>query len=61
MGHGSMHAALIYQHATTERDRHIADVMEALVEGTQAGPKASGQADDEDDDGPAHALVPVAQ
>jgi integrase len=61
MGHGSMRAALIYQHASTERDRHIADVMEALVEGTQAGLRLQDTADDEDDDGPAGPLVQVAQ
>ena len=32
MGHGSMRAALIYQHATTERDRRIADQMAAMVD-----------------------------
>jgi hypothetical protein len=31
-GHGSMRAALIYQHASTERDRRIAQEMAALVE-----------------------------
>jgi hypothetical protein len=32
MGHGSMRAALIYQHASTERDRRIAQEMAALIE-----------------------------
>jgi hypothetical protein len=32
MGHGSRRAALIYQHASTERDRRIAQEMAALVE-----------------------------
>ncbi len=36
MGHGSMRAALIYQHATGERDRTIADRLSALVESTGA-------------------------
>ena len=31
MGHGSMRAALIYQHATSERDRSIATALSALV------------------------------
>jgi integrase len=31
MGHGSMRAALIYQHATRERDRQIADRLSAIV------------------------------
>ena len=32
MGHGSMRAALIYQHATRERDRQVADRLSDLVE-----------------------------
>jgi hypothetical protein len=32
MGHGSRRAALIYEHASTERDRRIAQKMAALVE-----------------------------
>ena len=28
MGHGSMRAALIYQHATSQRDREIADALQ---------------------------------
>jgi hypothetical protein len=48
MGHGSMRAALIYQHATDARDRSIADAM------------STHQADEEGDDGPAGAMVPVA-
>jgi integrase len=31
MGHSSMRAALIYQHATSERDREIADSMEKRI------------------------------
>ena len=31
MGHGSMRAALIYQHATSERDREIAEHLDQLV------------------------------
>jgi len=31
MGHGSMRAALIYQHATSERDREIADGMDRRI------------------------------
>ena len=33
LGHASMRAALIYQHATAERDRTIADAMDQLMEG----------------------------
>lgn len=55
MGHGSMRAALRYQHATSERDRQIADRLSELVEGAAvaglshadrtAGP-SSGRAED---------------
>jgi hypothetical protein len=32
VGHGSMRAALIYQHATGERDREIADALQFRIE-----------------------------
>jgi hypothetical protein len=32
MGHGTMRAALIYQHATGERDREIADTLQFRIE-----------------------------
>jgi integrase len=32
MGHGSMRAALSYQHATSQRDREIADALQKLIE-----------------------------
>jgi integrase len=32
MGHGTMRAALIYQHATGERDREIADALQFRIE-----------------------------
>jgi integrase len=34
MGHSSMRAALIYQHATVERDWSIADALDRLVSAT---------------------------
>lgn len=37
MGHGSMWVALIYQHATTNRDRRIASALGALVDESKAG------------------------
>ena len=37
MGHASMRAALIYQHATKERDRMIADSMDVLLDGRKLG------------------------
>lgn len=63
MGHGSMRAALIYQHATNARDRSIADAMSALVEsGRTEAPESSDngahQADEDGDDGAAGAVVP---
>jgi hypothetical protein len=39
MGQSSMRAALIYQHATSERDREIAAGMDRRITG-QAGRKA---------------------
>ena len=33
MGHGTMRAALIYQHATNERDREIARAMDRRITG----------------------------
>ena len=37
-GHGSMRAALIYQHATSERDHEIAAALHARIE-REAGEK----------------------
>lgn len=34
MGHASPRAALIYQHATAERDRAIADALSAMIDQT---------------------------
>lgn len=60
MGHGTMRAALIYQHATSDRDRNIAERMSALVEaGKEATKDATSSSDDKGDDGAAGALVPV--
>jgi integrase len=59
MGHGSMRAALIYQHATTERDRSIADALSTLVDvGRNDSTKNEDQSDE--DDGATGAPVPVA-
>ena len=38
MGHSSMRAALIYQHATSQRDREIAAALDVLI-GREAGEK----------------------
>ena len=50
MGHDSMNAALIYQHATSEADRAIADALDR---------KLPGGGDDKPEDPPAGALVPA--
>lgn len=54
MGHGSMRAALIYQHATSERDQEIAARLSKLV---QRRHRPSNDGDE--DDGAAGALVPA--
>ena len=43
MGHGTMRAALIYQHATSERDRQIARQLSAMVEGNRQPVKKPGR------------------
>jgi len=60
MGHGSMRAALVYQHATTDRDRNIADALSELVDLGRTNGKATEDEEEDDDDGSAGALVPVA-
>jgi hypothetical protein len=45
MSHASMRAALIYQHATSERDREIAESMDKrITKGTKAGKSAKDSA-----------------
>ena len=44
MGHDSMRAALIYQHATQRADRKIADALERLLD-----ERAEGTGNGEDD------------
>jgi integrase len=63
MGHGSMRAALIYQHATSARDRSIAAALSELVAKERESNSKPDEADGNDsggEDGPAGALVPVA-
>jgi hypothetical protein len=43
MGHSGMRAALIYQHATSERDREIAEGIDARIAREQ-GKKAKTKA-----------------
>lgn len=60
MGHDDVRAALIYQRATREADRRIADRISDLV-GEQHGPDAETEDDEDEDghDGAAGALVPA--
>ena len=44
MGHGSMRAALIYQHATSSRDREIADALSARI-GRPSQPEPGAEPD----------------
>ncbi|PXY34655.1 integrase [Prauserella coralliicola] len=55
MGHDDMRAALIYQRATSEADRRIADRLSELVEKHRRGEDDP----DDDDDGGSGALVPA--
>jgi hypothetical protein len=43
IGHSSPRAALIYQHATEERDRAVADYLEAQLMGVERPRKAAVQ------------------
>ena len=52
MGHDSERAALIYQHEARGADQRITDAIDSHVQAER------DQADD-DDDGPAGALVPA--
>lgn len=54
MGHDSVRAAMIYQHATSEAGRAIADALNDKIKAERGGD------DDEDDGGLGGALVPVA-
>ncbi|MFC4005424.1 hypothetical protein ACFS2C_25520 [Prauserella oleivorans] len=58
MGHDDMRAALIYQRATSEADRRIADRLSELVEKHRRGEDDPDGPDDDDDDG-SGALVPA--
>jgi hypothetical protein len=55
MGHDDMRAALIYQRATSEADRRIADRLSALVDGQES----AGNGQDDDEDGAAGVLLPA--
>lgn len=58
-----MRAALIYQHATTARDRSIATALSDLVateRQTIGKPDKANEEGSGEEDGPTGALVPVA-
>jgi hypothetical protein len=61
MGHDSMSAALIYQHATSDADRAVAQALAAQVAEAErdAGRKADDSGDGPDDDGPTGVLARV--
>jgi len=51
MGHDSMNAAIIYQHATRQADRAIANALDDQLR--------AGSRDKDSDQGPAGGLVPA--
>ena len=53
MGHASPRAAMIYQHATSERDRLIANALNDRIVGARSGDKTTA-------DGSADAAVPAS-
>ena len=62
MGHASMRAALIYQHATNERDREIADGMDRRIAdqtGRRTRKAKRQRKPDDPDDGASGAMVPA--
>lgn len=65
MGHDDMRAALIYQRATAEADKQIADRLSAMVDKHRSGSESTPESvaddtDDEGDDGAAGSLVPTS-
>lgn len=61
MGHDSMEAAIIYQHATTEADARIAAALDAELSGDDEDQADDEAGPDDDDDGAAGALVPAGR
>jgi hypothetical protein len=58
IGHDSVRAAIIYQHATTEADARIAAALEAALAGDEDQADEDDDGQGGDDDGPAGAAVP---
>ena len=46
MGHSSARAALLYQHATVERERQIADKLNDMITAARSGSEGSTVASD---------------
>jgi integrase len=59
MGHDSVRAAIIYQHATTEADARIAASLEASLTAADDGQADEDDGPEDDDDGAAGAPVPA--
>ena len=57
MGHASTRAALIYQHATRDRDREIAEALSTLAE--QGRKRSTPRSGEDDDPGTSGVRVPV--
>lgn len=57
MGHDSVRAAMIYQHAASQAGREIAESLDAKIRAVLDG---HDETPDEDDDGSSGTLVPVA-
>jgi integrase len=58
MGHDSVRAAIIYQHATTDADARIAAALEAALAGDEDQADEDDDDQGDDDDGPAETAVP---
>jgi integrase len=58
MGHDSVRAAIIYQHATTEADARIAAALEAALAGDEDQPDAADDDQGAADDGGVEAGEP---
>lgn len=59
MGHDSVKAALIYQHASTEADRAIADALDARLAALRGDDEKTDKGPDDPDEGAAGVREPV--
>jgi integrase len=58
MGHDSVRAAIIYQHATTEADARIAAALTVALAGDEDQADEDDDSQGGEDDGPAETAVP---